>query len=106
MMPMSMQRLTLKSGLLLAVAALASGCAANSYCASPQPYESAQSIPPIVAPDGMRIPTPSTALKVPEAKTESVTYGFYGPDASKPGKKRLYCLDQPPALKLQADATP
>ncbi len=94
-----------KAGLLtLALSSLVSGCAVNSYCAGPQPYETAASITPIVAPEGMRIPTPTTALKVPEAKTESVTYGFLAPDPSKPGKKRLLCLDQPPALTAQVEA--
>lgn len=106
MTSMHASRMTPKAALLtLAAATLLSGCA-TTYCSSAQPYETAKSIPPIVAPEGMRIPTPSTALKVPEVKTESVTYGFYGPDSAKPGKKRMYCLDQPPSLKVTADATP
>lgn len=101
------RRTTKNAGLLmLALSSLVSGCAVNSYCANPQPYETAASITPIVAPEGMRIPTPTTALKVPEAKTESVTYGFLAPDPAKPGKKRLHCLDQPPALSAQAEAAP
>ncbi|WP_022975309.1 hypothetical protein [Nevskia ramosa] len=98
---------TKQAGLLMvALSSLAAGCSTTSYCSGPQPYESAASITPIVAPEGMRIPTPSTALKVPEAKTESVTYGFYAPDPAKPGKKRMFCLDQPPALTQQAEAAP
>ncbi len=96
---------TRQAGLLMvALSSLAAGCSATSYCSGPQPYETAASITPIVAPEGMRIPTPSTALKVPEAKIESVTYGFYATDPAKPSKKRLFCLDQPPALTLQAEA--
>lgn len=98
---------TKQAGLLMvALSSLAAGCSTTSYCSGPQPYESAASITPLVAPEGMRIPTPSTALKVPDVKTESVTYGFYAADPAKPGKKRMFCLDQPPALTPQAEATP
>lgn len=92
--------------LMLALTSLVSGCSVTAYCSGPQPYETATSITPIVAPEGMHIPTPSTALKVPDVKTDSVTYGFYAADTAKPGKKRMYCLDQPPALTAQAATAP
>lgn len=90
--------------LMVALSSLVAGCSTTSYCSGPQPYETATTITPIVAPEGLRIPTPSTALKVPDAKADSVTYGFYAADPAKPGKKRMYCLDQPPGLTLQAEA--
>jgi len=85
---------------------LGAGCTTTSYCRNPQPYETAPSIPAIKAPDGLNIVSPSTALKVPDVKAESVTYGFYAPDPNKPGKAKLYCLDQPPELVVAAEAKP
>ncbi len=96
---------------LVAVAALAmlaatTGCTTNAYCKSPQPYENAVSIPPIKAPEGLSIQSPSTALKVPDVKVDSVTFGYYTPDPDKPGKTRLHCLDHPPVLVLAPETTP
>lgn len=102
---------TLKSrSTFLAAAALAAvattGCTTNAYCKSAQPYENAVSIPPIKAPDGLNIQSPSTALKVPDVKVDSVTFGYYVPDPDKPGKTQLRCLDHPPVLVLAPEATP
>lgn len=91
---------------LLAVAAITSGCATNSYCKSPQAYENAPSITPIKAPEGLNISTPSTALKVPDVKVDSVTFGYYVPDQKKPNQAELRCLDQPPFLVLAPETTP
>ena len=88
------------------LAAATAGCTTNSYCKSPQPYENAVSIPPIKAPEGLSIQSPSTALKVPEVKVDSVTFGYYVPDPKKPGETQLRCLDQPPALVLAPEAAP
>jgi len=90
----------------LAVGLLVSGCTTNAYCKTPQPYENAPSITPIKAPDGLNIATPSTALKVPDVKVDSVTFGYYIPDPSAPGKARLRCLDQPPVLVMAPEVTP
>jgi uncharacterized lipoprotein len=90
---------------LIAAVAVLSGCSSTSYCAKPQPYENALSIPPIVVPEGMTLPAPSTALKVPETKAQSLTYGFYAPDPANKNKKRIYCLDQPPPIPPSSDAT-
>lgn len=90
----------------LAVAVLTAGCATNSYCKAPQAYENAPSITPIKAPDGLNISTPSTALKVPDVKVDSVTFGYYVPDPKKPGEGELRCLDQPPILVLAPETTP
>jgi len=90
----------------LSAALLAAGCSTTSYCKNPQAYETAPSIPVIKAPEGLNIATPSTALRVPDVKAESVTYGFYAPDPDQPGKAKLYCLDQPPELVLAPEAKP
>lgn len=93
------------AGLLLA-AALGSGCTTNAYCKAPQAYENAPSITPIKAPEGLTVATPSTALKVPDVKVDSVTFGYYVPDPANPAKSQLRCLDQPPVLVLAPDPTP
>lgn len=85
---------------------ISAGCTTTAYCKNPQPYENAPSIPVIQAPEGLSISTPSTALKVPDVKVDSVTYGYYAPDPEKPGKAKLYCLDQPPALVLAPEPEP
>jgi uncharacterized lipoprotein len=93
----------------LAVAVLSaalSACSTTSYCKNPQPYENAPSIPAIKAPDGLSIATPSTALKVPDVKVDSVTFGYYAPDPDNPGEERIYCLDQPPQLVLAPEVKP
>lgn len=91
---------------VVAVAAITAGCSTNSYCKSPQPYENAPSIPPIKAPEGLNISTPSTAFKVPDVKVDSVTFGYYVPDPVKPGESQLRCLDQPPILVLAPEPAP
>lgn len=95
-----------RSSAILTMVVVLSGCSTTSYCRNPQPYENAASIPPIKAPEGLTIATPSTALRVPEVKSESVTYGYYAPDPDNPGKERIYCLDQPPPLVIVPDAKP
>lgn len=82
------------------------GCTTNAYCKAPQAYENAPSIVPIKAPDGLNIASPSTALKVPDVKVDSVTFGYYIPDPAAPGKARLRCLDQPPVLVMAPEVTP
>lgn len=96
---------------IIAIAALAAalfvtGCTTNAYCKSPQAYENAPTITPIKAPEGLNISTPSTALKVPDVKVDSVTFGYYIPDPAEPGKSQLRCLDQPPVLVLAPEAAP
>lgn len=91
---------------LVALALAMAGCTTTGYCKNPQRYENAPSIPVIKAPEGLSIASPSTALKVPDVKVDSVTYGYYAPDPEKPGKAKLYCLDQPPALVLAPESPP
>ncbi len=79
------------------------GCAANRRCARAQPYENAPSIPPLVGTDTLKIPVTTTALKVPEAKGESLTFGYMTPDAAKPGKTKVECLDLPPPIPPLAE---
>ncbi len=90
--------------LTLIGATVLAACSNTRYCARPQPYENATSIPPIVAPEGLKIPTPSTALIVPEAQGDALTYGYLSPDPAQPGKRRIQCLDQPPPIPPLADA--
>lgn len=89
--------------ILTAVAAL-TACSSNRYCEGPQPYESARSIPPLVGTENLKIPSSTTALKVPPAKGESLSFGYVVQDPSKPGKTRIECLDQPPPIPPLAEA--
>ncbi len=93
------------SSLAVLIAALSlPACTVNRYCSKPQPYETAPSIPALVGTDTLRVPTTSTALKVPEAKGDSLTFGYVTPDPARPGKTKLECLDKPPPIPPVADS--
>lgn len=99
-----MPSISLRSLLMIGTAIALSACQANRYCARPQAYESAPSIPPLVGSDTLRIPTTPTALKVPDAKGDSLTFGYGVPDPAHPGKSRIECLDRPPPIPPLADS--
>ena len=77
-------RLTVVVPLALALAGVA-GCHAlrDDGCGAHQPYQSATSVPPLVAAEGGAAPSTRNALKIPELSA-----------APQPPKGR--CLDQPP----------
>jgi uncharacterized lipoprotein len=81
-------RLTVR---ILAVAALAAlaGCSsmANSSCADRQHYESAASIAPLHAAEGLPTANTKNALKIPDATTEA-----------KPRKATDDCLERAPSF--------
>jgi hypothetical protein len=82
-----------------------SGCGVK-YCAREQPYQTAQSIPPIVGAGDLKIPTPPTALRIPESKGgQELSYGYAVPDPKKPGKTEIRCLDHPPEMPPSSEAT-
>lgn len=85
----------IRAGLLLCAVLLA-GCAGNRYCMDEQPYQRAESIPPIEPTDGLRLPESAAALKVPPPPENAVAFGTLVSDAS--GRERRECLDQPPPM--------
>lgn len=93
-----------RAGTLIALATVTvlSACSNTRYCTRPQPYATAPSIPPLVGTDNLRIPTSNTALKVPEARGESLSFGYVVTDPAKPGKTKAECLDQPPPIPPSA----
>ncbi len=88
---------------LIAVIASIAACSSTRYCAREQSYEKSVSIPPIVAPEGLKLPATSTALKVPEPRGESLSFAYLTPDPAKPGKNKVQCLDQPPPIPPLSD---
>ncbi|GAC1623212.1 MAG: hypothetical protein NVS9B10_08030 [Nevskia sp.] len=92
-----------RTAVIIACVASLSACAANRRCARPQAYENAPSIPPLVGTDTLKVPVTSTALKVPEAKGESLTFGYVTPDPARPGKTKVECLDLPPPIPPLAE---
>ena len=77
-------RLTVVVPILLVLAAL-SGCRSGreDSCNGPKPYQSAGSVPPLVAPAGVAAPNTRNALKIPE------------PSGAAPAPRNR-CLEQPP----------
>jgi len=81
---------------LIAAATLAfSGCAENRYCASPDPYESAPSIPPIQSVGEVKVQLNPNAYVIPPVPANPIPFGQQIPDSKK---TRYSCLDQPPRL--------
>lgn len=81
---------------LIAVATLAfAGCAENRYCANPDTYESAPSIPAIQSVGDVKVTLNPDAYVIPPVPANPVPFGQIIPDAKK---TRYSCLDQPPRL--------
>lgn len=81
---------------LVAVATLAiAGCAENRYCATPEAYESAPSIPTIQSVGDVKVTLTPDAYVIPPVPANPIPFGQQIPDAKK---TRYSCLDQPPRL--------
>ncbi|MCK9192533.1 MAG: hypothetical protein M0P19_01485 [Nevskia sp.] len=95
----------IRTVLIVAGIAALAGCSTRGYCTKVQAYDNAPSIPPITAVAGLSLPTPNTALKVPEARGEPVTFAFVVPDPKHPGRTKIQCLDEPPPIPAPSDST-
>ena len=85
--------------LLVLLLPLAGGChvfrsASAKACHSPQPYQKAQTVPPLKIPPGLDAPDTTNALRLP-------TLTEQGPPA-RHGKQP--CLDEPPPFKVTQPA--
>jgi hypothetical protein len=89
-----MPQLSITGALTLTVLAFA-GCAENRYCASPDTYESAPSIPAIQSVGDVKVSLNPDAYLIPPVPANPVPFGQKIPD---PNKTRWSCLDQPPRL--------
>ncbi len=86
-------------GVLLLLAPLVSGChvfrsASAKACHNPQPYQKAQSVPPLKVPAGLDAPDTTNALRLPALNEP----------APPPRKGREPCLDEPPPFKVTQPA--
>jgi hypothetical protein len=83
---------------LLLLLPLAGGCAFRGAtakaCHSPQPYQKAQSVPPLKIPAGLDAPDTTSALHLP-------TLSEPPPPARKGSQP---CLDEPPPFKVTPPA--
>jgi len=83
---------------LLLLLALAAGCHAfrpsAKACHSPQPYQKAQSVPPLKIPAGLDAPDTTNALRLPTLNEP--------PPAPRKGSQP--CLDEPPPFKVTQPA--
>ena len=88
------------AAVLLLLLPLVSGChafrSANSAksCHKPQPYQKAQTVPPLKIPSGLDAPDTTSALHLP-------TLTDPGPPARKGAQP---CLDEPPPYKVTQPA--
>ena len=85
--------------LLLLLLPLAGGChvfrsARAKECHSPQPYQKAQTVPPLTIPAGLDPPDTTNALRLPALKEP----------APPPRKGTQPCLDEPPPYKVTQPA--
>lgn len=81
------------AGMAIAAVALAGchhGILKEHTCNKPQPYEAAQSIPPLKVPPGIDAPDTHAALKIPPLNEP----------APPPRSLREPCLDEPPPYAL------
>lgn len=85
-------------GFLCATALILAGCGANRYCAKPQAYESAPSVPVIRSIDNIRVEPSPDAYLIPAEPADPVPFGQKVAVAGKPGRTEWSCLDQPTAL--------
>jgi hypothetical protein len=101
---MPFRRSTVRLAALLAVSLLAA-CGSKSYCLREQKYDHVASIPPVAGGDGLAIPSSPTALRVPPqpADVPDVPFGYKVTDAK--GRTQNACLDEPPPLPANADAS-
>jgi uncharacterized lipoprotein len=86
-------------GLFLLLTPLVSGChafrnAGAKGCHNPQPYQKAQSVPPLKIPSGLDAPDTTNALRLPALN-----------EPAPPARKgRDPCLDEPPPFKVTQPA--
>ena len=85
--------------LLLLLLPLMSGChtfrnASAKACHGPQPYQKAQSVPPLTIPSGLDAPDTANALRLPALNDP----------APPPRKGKQPCLDEPPPFKVTQPA--
>ena len=85
--------------LLLLLLPLLGGChvfrnASAKACHSPQPYQKAQSVPPLKIPPGLDAPDPTNALRLPTLNEP----------AAPPRSGKQPCLDEPPPYKVTRPA--
>lgn len=89
--------------LVLTLAAVA-GCSTTSYCTGELPYQSAETLPPLRGAEGLEIPQSQAALRVPDGPYAGP--GYAQTYVNEKGKKRVRCLDVPPALPPAPEPTP
>src|SRR6516164_7029037 len=85
--------------LLALLLPLAGGChvfrsASAKACHSPQPYQKAQTVPPLKIPPGLDAPDTTNALRMPTLNEPPPT----------PRKGAQPCLDEPPSFKATQPA--
>jgi hypothetical protein len=85
-------------GVTAVIGLLMSGCVRHGYCAKPQTYESAESVPVIGGTGTLVVKSSPNAFIIPPPPANPVPFGTRVDDPERPGNQMWSCLDQPPAF--------
>jgi len=80
---------------LFAALAALSACSTSGYCLKHQDYQDAQSVPALSSPDNLKVPSSTSALRIPDEPATKVAYGSVDADGS------AVCLDKPPGVRVK-----
>ncbi|MDD3762884.1 MAG: hypothetical protein PHP86_06305 [Nevskiales bacterium] len=90
--------MSLRMATVALVALIMSGCASNRHCVGVKEYQTARTLPPPVAVEGLSVPESASALQIPPAPEHPVPFAHEVADPESPGETQLECLDVPPRL--------
>ena len=91
MKPSKRSHMALAAGAILTLAI--TGCAENRYCAKPQAYETAPSVPDIQSVGDIKVTPAPDAYVIPPAPANPMPFGVKVATAKE---TRWLCLDMPP----------
>jgi uncharacterized lipoprotein len=88
------------------MALLLAACSATRHCERAQPYQSAETLPPLEPVDGIEPPRSASALRIPPPPPTAVPFAMKEPDPERPDRMVTRCLDVPPRLPAQELVVP
>lgn len=95
-------KIVIAAALLLLLGA----CSSTRHCERAQPYQRAETLPPLEAVDGIEPPRSASALRIPEPPPTAVPFAVKEPDPERPDRMVTRCLDVPPGIPAQELVVP
>jgi uncharacterized lipoprotein len=80
---------------------LLGACSSTRHCERAQPYQRAETLPPLEAVDGIEPPRSASALRIPPPPPTAVPFAVKEPDPERPERLVTRCLDVPPGIPAQ-----